>query len=365
MSTSAADMAVISARPRVSIAGRARPGLADALLAAQVHLPLAGMAHAELRVVNWGRTEGEARPDFQFNDIELGQALEVHLGEESEATDFSGEITAIEERYGKGAPQIVLLAEDRLHHLARRRRSRALEDQDLEQVIANLASEAGIETDLSLPDHTGTWHQLNESDLAFMLRLTAPLDLSPRIQDGRLRVRDEEQDRAPLALDPADNLEVARLIADLNRQPTLVRVRNWSLANDDEINAERDAIRPAPSGHTAADLLGDLGWASEATLPHPAPLSQAEADALAERGLRRRARAFVHGELLCRGIPGLRSGREVELAGVSARLTGRWLVVDCSHRFDSAGGFRTRLKVERADWASSGGRAGGGLGGAQ
>lgn len=350
MSTEPADRAVTSARPRVRIAERGRPGLADAVLAAQVRLPLAGMAQAELRIVNWGEGDDERRAGFRFNDIALGQPIEIRLGETSDAADFSGEITAIEERYGQGAPQIVLLAEDRLHRLARRRRSRALEDRTLEQVVADLAGEAGLDTDLSLPGHSATWHQLNESDLAFLLRLTAPLDLFPRLQDGRLRVRDEEQDPRPQALDPSDNLEQARLIADLNRQPRRVEVNGWNLAADDAISAERDTLRPPPDGRSAADLLSDLDWEGDSIQPHPAPLTQAEADALAERGLRRRARGFVHGELLCRGIAGLRSGREVELKGVSERLGGRWLVVDCSHRFDSAAGFRTRLKVERAHW---------------
>jgi hypothetical protein len=40
----------------------------------------------------------------------------------------------------------------------------------------------------------------------------------------------------------------------------------------------------------------------------------------------------------------------VELSGVSARFTGRYLVVDCAHRFDSAEGYRTRLSVSRPDW---------------
>lgn len=349
MSTS--DAAVISARPRVRIAGRDRPGLDDALLGVQVGLPLAGMARAELRVVNWGRGGGD-RPDFRFNDIGLGQPIEIRLGEQAEVADFSGEITAIEERYGGGAPQIVLLAEDPLHRLARRRRSRALEDQDLASVIGEIAADASLETDLALPDHTGTWHQLNESDLAFLLRLTAPLDLAPRLQDGRLRVRDEEPDRSPVLLDPSNNLERARLIADLNRQPKVMRSRGWNLGADDAIDAEADGLSPPPDGRTAADLLDELGWDGEADLPHPAPLSRAEAEALAAGGFRRRARTFVHGELHCRGLAGLRSGREVALIGVSPRLTGRWLVMDCSHRFDSAAGFITRLKVARGHWGS-------------
>lgn len=340
----------ISARPRVRIAGESRPAMGEALLAAQIRLPLAGMANAELRLLNWGTDMEGGRADFQFGDIRLGTTIEIRMGEQSDTPDFSGEVTAIEERYGEGAPQIVLLAEDLLHRMARRRSSRVFEDQRIEDVTRSIAGEASLDCDLSLPDHSGTWHQLNESDLALLLRLTAPLDIYPRIQNGRLRVRDEEPDRYPQALDPGDNLTHARLIADLNRQPATVTVRGHNLAVDADIEAASDTISPAPQGTTAADLLGELGWDGDLVRPHPAPSTQAEADAQAERRLRRRARRFVHGELVFPGIPGLHSGREVELTGVSARFTGRYLVVDCGHRFDSGEGYRTRLKVSRADW---------------
>jgi phage protein D len=350
VSTRASDLAVISARPRIWIGGEARPSLGEALLAAQLRLPLAGMASAELRLLNWGTDADSGRTDFQFGDLALGDRIEIRMGEQSEAPDFAGDITAIEERYGEGAPQIVLLAEDGLHRMARRRGSRVFEDQSIEDVARDLAGSANLECDLNLPGHTATWHQLNESDLAFLLRLTDPLDLFPRIQDGRLRIRDEEPDRTPEALDPAINLERARLIADLNQQPLSVTVRGYNLADDADIEADADSLSPAPQGTTAADLLGRLSWEGESVLSHPAPRTQAEADAMAERRLRRRARRFVHGELVCRGTPGLHSGREVELSGISSRFTGRYLVVDCAHRFDSAEGYHTRLSVSRADW---------------
>jgi phage protein D len=197
---------------------------------------------------------------------------------------------------------------------------------------------------------TGTWHQLNESNLAFLLRLTAPHDVAPRLEDGRLRLRDETPDRRPEPLDPGYNVERVRLIADLAQQPRRVIVRGHSLADANDLSAQSEALAPAPAGTTAGEVLARLGWEGESVLPHPFARSQVEADAFAQRGFRHRAKRFVHGELLCRGIPTLRSGREIELSGVSARLAGRYRVVDCTHRFDSAAGYRTRIKVNRPDW---------------
>lgn len=347
------ERAIICARPRVRVDGESRPSLGEALLSALVRLPVAGMASAELRLLNWGNDPASGGPDFQFQDLVLGSRIEVLMGEAAEEALFDGYLTAVEERYGEGAPQIVLLAEDALHRLARRRASRAFEDMRLDDVVSRVARDAGLESDVNVSAATGTWYQHNESDLAFLLRLLAPHDVSPRLEGGRLRARDEEADRQPVAVDPGNNAERVRLIADLNHQPVEVAAHGYNLAADSAADGMADGLSPAPRGETAADLAGRLGWEGASVLPHPFPRSQAEAEALAERGFRARARRFIHGEIVCRGEPALRSGREVELSGVSPRFIGRYRVVDCQHRFDPSNGYSTRLKVQRPDWSAT------------
>jgi phage protein D len=339
--------ALISARPSFRVEGQSRPNLGEALLAAQIRLPLAGMASAEVRLLNWGNAGDAAQPDFQFQALGLGNRLEIGFGDD---TVFDGRITAIEERYGEGAPQIVLLAEDALQRLARRRESRAFEDMSLDDVVNQVAQGAGLQADVSVSSLSGTWYQHNESDLAFLLRLLIPHDVSPRLQQGSLRARDEEADREPIAVDSGRNADRVRIIADLNRQPLQVVARGYNLAADSEADSQSDSLSPAPQGETAAGVAGELGWEGESMLPHPFPRSQAEAEALAARGFRARAKRFLQGEIVCRGEARLSSGREIELSGVSPRLTGRYRVVDCQHRFDAATGFSTRIKVQRPDW---------------
>ena len=68
-----------------------------------MHLPASGMASAETRVVNWATGTGAA-PDFAFQDLRLGSRIEILLGETARSAVFAGEITALEERFGDGAP---------------------------------------------------------------------------------------------------------------------------------------------------------------------------------------------------------------------------------------------------------------------
>jgi len=338
---------LISARPRIRLDGESRADMNAAVRDCSIRLPLSGMAHCELRLINWGGRADNPDADFVFNDIAPGQAIEILMGEDAEEPVFSGDITAIEERYGDGAPQLVLLAEDRLHLLARLRANRAHEETSIGDVISQLAQEANLQADAQL-DTQGTWHQLNESHLAFILRLAAPYDIAVRLQDGQLRARPEEEDSEPVALHAQDNVQRIRIVADLNQQPLSAQTRGYDIGADQATEHDAGSLTPAPRGSTAADKLNQLGWGSDEIHPQPYPVSQGEAEGWAKGWLHRKAKRFLHGEITTSGIPALRSGREIELDGVSPRLQGRYQVVDCQHRFDSSG-YRTVIKVQRAD----------------
>lgn len=342
---------VISARPRVRIDGETRADMNTAIRDCSIRLPLSGMAHCELRLVNWGGRSDNPDADFAFNDIQPGQAIDILMGEEAREPVFSGDITAIEERYGDGAPQLVLLAEDKLHLLARLRGNTAHEEMSIGDVISQLAQEARLDADTRI-DTLGTWHQMNESHLAFMMRLAAPHDIAIRLQDGQVRARAEEEDADPVRLNAQHNVQQIRLIADLNQQPLSVQSRSYDFAADRALDHDTDALSPAPRGSTAADKLGELSWGTDEIFPQPCPASQSDTDAYANGRFRRQAKRYVHGEITATGNPDLRSGREIELDGVSPRLVGRYQVVDCRHRFDS-NGYRTVVKVQRPDLGDS------------
>lgn len=346
---SSTDHALVSARPRLSIDGTVLAALGQAAAALSVHLPASGMASAELRLINW-LPGGNGTADFGFQDLRLGSRLDIVLGETARSAIFSGDITALEERYGDGAPQLVILAEDALHKLARSRASRVFENQGLDEVVRAIAGDAGLQADVSIDAGSADWLQHNESHLAFLLRVLGPHGIPLRLQGDRLRARAEEADASPVRLDPGTNARRVRIIADLNRQPREVLADGYNLADDAAASGSSAALAPAPSGRTAAATLAELGWDGRSPRPHPFPRSQAEADSLARGAFRRDAQRFLHGEIVCTGTPELRAGREVELAGVSPRLAGRYRITECWHHFDNTQGLSTRLRVERPEW---------------
>ena len=259
--------AIVSARPRVRIDGADRPALGEAAAALSVHLPASGMASAELRVINWGPANGGSAggdPGNPFQDLRLGSRIEFLLGETAESAVFSGDVTAIEERYGDGAPQLVILAEDPLHKLARSRASRVFENKGLADVVREIASDAGLQADVSVDAGSADWLQHNESHLAFLLRVLSPHDIPLRMQGGRLRARPEEADANPVRLDSGINAQRIRIIADLNRQPREVLADGYNLASD-------AARTGAGRAHGGSDARGTgLGRPLAAPAPLPA-----------------------------------------------------------------------------------------------
>jgi phage protein D len=343
--------AFVNARPRFRINGLDELLMAEAVKDVVIQQPLNGRAHAELRMINWGRRESAVDPGFILQHIRHGAEIEIMIGEENQQALFAGDITAIEERYGDGAPQLLLLAEDKMHLLARHRYSRSFADQSLDQVIQALADDAGLSADVQVDSGNGNWHQLNESNLAFMQRLLAPYDIAVRFENGTLRVKAEQTDANPSTISPQDGTEYLRIIADLNGQPTNSKVSAYNLASDEEVSSQSQSLSNPPSGTTSADLLAELSWPGEAYFPKPYAQKQQEAEHWAGALFRQRAKAFLHGDAVCVGIPDCRPGREVELTDVSERLRGRYQIVHCSHRFDSANGYRTHLKLNRPDWS--------------
>lgn len=335
----------IHARPRVLVDGEERPDLNDAVQAAEACLPLHGRAHAELRLVNW------LSGDIAFSEIRLGDTVSLKMGESAEIPVLDGEVTGIEERYGEGAPQLVLLVEDKLHRLARQRHNRRFEAMSVDEVIEQVLGDTELSGDTNVNSGNATWLQMNESNLAFLMRLVAAYGLGLRLEGDRVRAKPEEEDREPLGLSPDEGTaKSVRIVTDLNHQPSSVTVRGYDLSSDEVVTHEANSLQPAARGTLASDELSRLGWETASIVPHPFVRRQSDAEAMATGQFGRAASRFLYGEILCSGAPTLRAGREIELSDVSDRLAGRYRISDCRHVFGAAG-YETLIKVQKAGQA--------------
>jgi uncharacterized protein len=338
----------VSPRPAITLKGQPNSDMARSLLDITVRAPEMGMASAELRLVNWG-DQASGSTDFLFNQVALGDKIEIAFGLSQQKSVFKGEITGVEERYGDGVPQIVLLAEDALHRLARHRANRVFEQQSPNAIVSTLAQDAGLTADARLSDTPGDYNQLNESDLHFLRRLAARYAAWPRVVDTTLTCRKREKPPTPVTLDAGDTLKRLRVVADLARQPIQTTVKGQDLTAGQAISADGTSLLVPASGPTAAASLRGLGWDGNETFAFPPPATQAEATDYANAALDAQGRRFLHGDLVCIGNPDVMVGAAVSLTGVSQRLSGSYLVVACAHVFDESAGYQTYACIERAD----------------
>lgn len=343
------ETALINVRPVIRVEGEENSDLGQALTSCVINLPLNGFAHAELTLTNWVATGETGAPCYGFQEVGFGKVVEVLMGEDGSTPVFSGEITALEERYGGGVPQLVLLLQDKLHLMARSRNSRVFEEQSPDDIVTSIADESGLTADVNVSSVTATFHQVNESDLAFLTRITANFGIALRIEGTALRARPEEPDAEPLEISALDSALKVRLIADLNHQPTSITVNGFNADNNETVSELSDTLASPPQGLTAVDVLDELSWEGDEIVSQPFPRSQGEAEGFAKAHFTRMAKRFISGDIRCIGEPTMKSGREMILEGVSPRFAGTYQVINCVHRFDAATGHETHLKINRPD----------------
>ena len=140
------------------------------------------------------------------------------------------------------------------------------------------------------------------------------------------------------------------VLADLAHQRSKVKVSGWNVAGKEAIDVE--AGESAVSGELDSRRSG--GSVLDRALAErnervglATPLSQEEAQALADAGYRRRARRFVTGAGVADGNPAIQVGGALDLRGVGPLFEGKYYVTLVRHTYDAINGYRTTFQVER------------------
>lgn len=353
---SLSQSAIFSARPTLRIAGQPDERMSTLMTAMRMEESEGGMSTLELRLTNWVATGG-GRAELAFDAtsaLKLGAEIGVYSGDEATPREiFKGKVSALEMvcQYGQ-PPELVVLAEDALAAARRARRSKVYADMSPADVANAVAGELGLTpriTGLSSP--TGTWAQLDESDLAFLRRLLARFDADLQVVGTELHVSPrQEVSRGTVELTLYSQLARVRITADLAEQATAVTVSGWNARDGAPVKGEATSItNPGPGqGKSGVEWAREAFGARSEHLASPPVCTDAEARAVAEAALDQRARRFVRAEGLAEGNAQLRVGTTVRLAGISAQFDNSYYVVRACHLFDMKQGYRTEFSAECA-----------------
>lgn len=354
--TSVSRAAIYRARPTLRVAGQEDPRASELLLSMKMEETEGGMSALELRLSNWASTRGGGA-ELAFDagsKLELGAAIEVYAGDESEPREiFRGTITALEAEFKTGVPpELTVLAEDGLQPARLARRSKVYTDQSPAEIVRAVAAELGLTPVVTaLASPISTWAQYNESDLAFLRRLLARFDADLQIVGTELHVSPRaDVRRGAIELALYGQLARARVSADLCEQVTGVTVRGWDAAGGAAVKAEAFAgtnIGPG-SGKDGATVLREAFGERSEHIGHFAVSSDAEATALTQAAFDQRARRFVRVDGTAEGNAQLRVGCHVTLTGLGSLYDNTYYVARACHLYDQQQGYRTEFTGECA-----------------
>jgi phage protein D len=345
-----------SARPAITLDGRDNAALAEAVLSIGVRESAEGLVTLEATFGNWGTRNGSV--GFLYFDrsvLDFGKELIVSLGAgDALGQVFHGKITAFEGRFPEGsAPQILVLAEDRLQDLRMTRRTRVFENASVDSIVNDVISSYGIDKTVDVDPLTfPVITQLNQSDLAFLRYVARAADADLWFEGDKLKFISRSKPAAgtPVSIAYGQTLHEFSVCADLAQQRTRLAVSGWDVdaktALDESVSDEKVQGELDGDDSGTSILKAKFGDRVE-RIVHEIPLNTDEAKARATAQYRLRARRFVSGRAIGEGDARIKVGGRVKLTGLGPLFTGTYYVTGVHHKFDDRNGYRTEFTVER------------------
>jgi phage protein D len=305
------------------------------------------------------------QPDMALVTLTPPPWLVLQAGANLEVTGggiriFKGEVVTIEPLFDAGRGAVTLRAFNRLHRLARERKTRVFEDKTDSQIVSSVAAEYGLagvaEGDAAQVTHARVF-QHNQTDLEFLLERAALISYEVFVEDTKLLKFRPRQDPnkvalgCPARLQPwAVELRAFRVRLARPEQVQRVIVHGWDPEWGEEIvgSAQGKTIDLAGTPGSLPGLIGrtvDLGRIEALT-------SATGAHGAAAGTLAAMTASDVAAEADVDGTPLLKAGTLVTVVGRDAAFNGKYLVAGATHRYSKDGSahpYHTLLRLARQD----------------
>jgi len=130
---------------------------------------------------------------------------------------------------------------------------------------------------------------------------------------------------------------------DLSDQAGTIKVRSWDHKTKQALIGQASSITKIDSGQDGPTVLGNaLGTVEDNYFSEARTQAQANAEAKAIQD--RKAMKLVSGDATCIGIPEIRAGKYVKLAGLGTKLNKLYYITSARHSLDGSG-YTTTLTI--------------------
>ncbi|MDX6710767.1 MAG: hypothetical protein QOH96_1783 [Blastocatellia bacterium] len=253
---------------------------------------------------------------------------------------FDGQITAVERIYEPSrGREIRIRGYDKLHTLRKRQPVRAHVQVTLVDLITELTSSLGIsvEAESSGP----VWQRLaqfHQSDFEMFADLAERCGLYFTLRDDTLHLITLEGFGEEIPLKLGESVFEARIEVNAEAVCDSVSTSGWDPLRVEQ--HEGHAGEPRTGRDIAAEVHAtDVGGVGERAIVDESIADDLQADAIAQAALDFCAANAVTLWAVAEGNTALQPGAQVNMQGVDADLSGRYVLTSVDHTFDSVKGF--------------------------
>jgi phage protein D len=296
-----------------------------------------------------------------YSTKQIGDAVEVKVGS-SPKSIFKGEIVGLEPIYKGGEKaKIVIRAVNKMHMLLRMRKSLTFMDKTDEQILKQVAQDAGLSLKWK-HDKTITYkhvYQHNQTDLEFLRTRAARLGCHVWCVGDEIFVQQPDLSASTgikLSVDQAGDIQLRAFMPRLSSAGIVkkVTVKGWNPETKELITGEASAKSSPLGSKNAVAGSGKHGKEDTFTVDHPI-WSKEEADALAIGRLSDLSLTYITGEAEVTGSADFELGKSVEIQAnansASDPFNGKYYIMGLTHRHTipkaKDGGYITILKLAR------------------
>ncbi|WP_409341903.1 phage late control D family protein [Paenibacillus sp. MBLB4367] len=260
---------------------------------------------------------------------------------------FNGYITSVVCDFpDDGMPVIIVRGMDLSFLMMKGAKSNSWEKKKYSDVVSEIAKKHGAKTKVdATAEVIGTIAQNQIDDYHFIEHLAGIVNYDFFVVGKTLYFRKPLTEKTPvITLQWGQSLRSLTVDVNIAEQITGVTVRGWDPKEQKTVIGESGSIaKLGGNSKTGQDIMKTLGKYTEFVQANID--SKAEAEGKANALMNKRSMQLITGSGESIGIPEIRAGRYIKLAGVGKKLSQPYYIVSATHLIDKDG-YVTRFQLE-------------------
>ncbi len=300
--------------------------------------------------------------------FKVGDPVTIKAGDDKTEI-YKGEVVGLEAMYKGGEKaRLTVRAMNKMHRLLRHRKSLTFVDKKDEQILKQVAGDAGLSVEFKNELAKGITYkhvyQHNQTDMEFLRMRAARIGCHVWCVDTKLFVKEPDLQQSEVATLKVGKTEgsgegmVKMFNPRLSSASILkkVTVKGWNPETKELIQGDFSAQNSSLGSQNAVAGSGELGKEETFTVDHPI-WSPDEAKALAKARLVDLSLSYITGECELNGDPQYDLGKVVKIVAAEESdssndpFNGKYYIMGVTHRYSQTktkdGGYQTILRLAR------------------